>query len=95
MAYAEVMALPLKTFWLLSGNIDRIQARDDLRAVSIALAGQSTPEAVTEYRQRLVVEAGMIVKLGRSTVSGDEREEREKRDEAGFLELKAMAKQWQ
>lgn len=88
MGYAEIMALPLSTFWLLHANIDRIKAHDDLRAVSMALVGQSTPDAVHEYRQRLVVEAGQIVTMATGSPLDVQR------DEAGFQELRAMAGQW-
>jgi hypothetical protein len=84
--YAGVMALPIRTFWLMSGNIDRIWAQQDMRGMTLAMVGQSTQESVAAYRDQLVIETGTMVKLGK-----DSRPEREpERDEEGFAELKRM-----
>lgn len=87
MAHAEVMGLPLKTFWLMVSNIDRIMARDDLRSMNVAMTAQAEAANVSAYQQKLIVEAGTIVKL--EHVSPLE----EKRDESGFADLKVMAGQ--
>lgn len=87
MGYEEVMRLPIRTFWLMSGNIDRIEARKDMRAITVAQFAQATPEGVQQFRDALVIEAGDIVKL--DGASEDPREA--KRDDAGFAELKRMA----
>lgn len=83
------MNLPLKTFWMMSGNIDRIWAQKDMRAMTLAVIGQSTQESVVAYRQQLVIEAGNIVKLGEDTGLRPVAP----RDEEGFAELKSMATQ--
>lgn len=82
MPYREVMGLPIKTFWLMSGNIRRIKAGDDMRQLMTAAAAQSA-EGITEYRERLVIEIG--------TVFNEEASPIVERDEAGFAELKMMA----
>ena len=73
------MGMPIKTFWLLSQNIERVAAGQDLRSLSVALAGQGGEHA-KEYQQRLVIEMGTFV-----------AEDKDVRDQAGFDELKMMA----
>lgn len=72
----------LKTFWMMSGNIDRIMAQKDMRSLTVAVCGQGG-EAAAEFRQRLVLETGTIVKVQMVHA----------RDEAGFQELKELAAQ--
>ena len=82
MSYRELMDIPIKTFWLMSGNIRRIRAGDDLRNLMTATASQSA-DGVKEYRERLIVDIGEVMK--EPSVADAER------DEAGFAELKSMA----
>jgi len=89
MGFDAVMRLPLKTFWLMSTNIDRIEARNDMRAVTVAQMAQATPEGVQQFREALVIEAGEIVKMDGQALENDPRNA--KRDEAGFADLKRMA----
>lgn len=89
-SYPAVLALPIKTFWLMNENIDRIQAQKDMRALSVAVAAASPGQAAQDLRQRLIVEAGTIVK-----VSGEPEGRpyvHEERDEVGFAELKELSK---
>jgi len=89
-SYPAVMTLPIKTFWLMNENIDRIQAQKDMRSLSISVAATAMGEAAQQLRQRLIVEAGTIVK-----VSGESQGRpyiQEERDEAGFAELKELSK---
>lgn len=79
------MDLPIKTFWLMSNNIERISAQRDLRSLTVAVCGQGG-EAAHEYRQRLILEVGKIVKLDSNPMNAV-------RDEAGFEELKKLAQQ--
>lgn len=78
----EILALLTKTFWAMSGNIDRIEAQRDMRKLSTALAA-TNPEAATQYRERLEQELGDVVKA-----NGPRDPQR---DEAGFQELKHLA----
>jgi len=82
--YDDVMALPIKAFWLMNRNIDRIAARQDLRRLSIAMCAQSS-EAANHLRESLNAEGGTVVK----TRQEDPLEA--KRDEQGFAELKRLA----
>lgn len=85
MGYTETMALPLKTFWFLSGNVDRLMAREDMRTFGVATAAQSTQEYATSYHNRLVGEIGTVMKLKMESPL------EAKRDEEGFNLLKRMA----
>ncbi|WP_323491661.1 MULTISPECIES: hypothetical protein [unclassified Undibacterium] len=60
-------------------------AQQDIRNMQVACAGQSTDEQLQEYRQRLVVETGTIVKMEAITPLDA------KRDESGFAQLKALS----
>lgn len=85
--YSEVMAMPLKTFWLLSNNIDRIEAQKDLRllSVNVSSGANATTESVQKMYESLQAERGEVVKihpLSKTLVQ---------RDEQGISELKAMA----
>lgn len=82
MPYRDLMAIPIKTFWLLSGNIRRIRAGDDLRRLSTAAAAQSA-EGVRECQDRLIIEIGEVIKEPSVAEAV--------RDEVGFAELKLMA----
>lgn len=87
MGYGEVMRLPIRTFWLMASNIDRIEARKDMRAITVAQFAQATPEGVQQFRDALVIEAGSIVKMDDTPT--DPRAA--KRDDAGFADLRRMA----
>lgn len=41
LSYKDALDLPLKTFWLLSNNIGRISAEEDIRRLSITAAAAS------------------------------------------------------
>lgn len=49
--------MPIKRFWLLSGNVDRIEAQRAIRNLTIANAAQGDP---TACREHLVSEVGTI-----------------------------------
>lgn len=82
MPYRDLLAMPIKTFWLMSGNIRRIRAGDDLRSLMTAAAAQS-PEGARECQERLTIEIGDVIKEP-SVMEAV-------RDEVGFAELKLMA----
>ncbi|MDR9847016.1 hypothetical protein [Herbaspirillum huttiense] len=95
----EVMELPLRTFWLLQDNIDRIEAQRDMRSLTVGLHQQSG-EAAIALRQRLTVELGSVVKTDmplaatappEAAMRPEVAARYTERDEVGFAELKAMA----
>lgn len=69
----------------MSGNIDRIMAQKDMRSLTVANAAASQ-EGAKQCRERLIVEAGTIVKAQHPALTAT-------RDEAGFSELKELAGQ--
>ena len=79
-----VMDMPIRRFWLFAGNVDRIMAQKDLRALLIGASVQ-TSEGGKTHQNRLVIELGTI-----QTVN-DTSQLFEERDEAGFRELMLMA----
>jgi hypothetical protein len=81
-----VKALPLRTFWLMHNNIDRIEAQRDMRTLSIGVAAQSTNEAAQEVRSRLEIERGEVVVV-------DEQQARaaETLDAEGLDELRTLS----
>jgi hypothetical protein len=84
MSFRELMGIPIKTFWLLSENIERISAQKDIRSLSVAAYSQSG-EGASEHREQLVLQVGTTVKLDSEDVSV--------RDEEGFEDLRNMATQ--
>lgn len=89
MGYEAVLRLPLKTFWMMHKNIDRIEAKRDMRAMSVAMVSQATPDSARAFREALVLEAGTIIKMSGPAENPLEA----KRDESGFADLKRMAGQ--
>ena len=85
MSREKVLSLPMKFFWLLNQNIDRISAQRDIRSLSIAAVSQDQ-EATSNLTQKLVMEIGNVVKKAGSTTDDG-------RDLAGIEELKVMARQ--
>lgn len=69
-------------FWLMSGNIRRVRADSDIRALLVSAASQSS-DGVTSLQERLVLEVGNVIT--QPVVPDAER------DEDGFTELRAMA----
>lgn len=59
-SYYDVLALPLKTFWMLNRYVDRLRAEADLRALAIQNASQSG-EAAQKISEHLRMEVGTPV----------------------------------
>lgn len=79
------MALPMRTFWFMSNSIERILAQKDMRALTVAVCGQSS-EAAIDHREKLVLELGPVVEQEAEPFDPMNAE----RDQAGVDELKAM-----
>ena len=77
------MDIPVRAFWLMSGNIRRIKAGDDLRNLMTATAAQSA-DGIKEYRERLIIDIGEVMKESVVTIEAE-------RDDVGFAELRSMA----
>lgn len=79
------MEVPVRTFWFMNAQIDRIQAQKDMRSLTVAVCGQGGGEAAQNFRERLVIEAGEVVKLKFDPIREAVR------DEEGFSALREMA----
>lgn len=84
MAYAELMRLPVKTFWMLNKNVSRLLAETDLRRLSLTAAAQSA-DAAASHSERLIAELDSPYVFENVPVLDAER------DEVGFAELKLMS----
>lgn len=78
--------MPIRCFWALSENINRIQAQNDLRSLSIAMYAQGQESALT-YRERLEVEMGEVIAYKYSS----ELLKHEKLDRDGLNKLKSLS----
>lgn len=74
--------MPIRCFWTLSQNINRIQAQGDLRKLTISCICQDK-EATGKYREQLVLEMGRIFEY---TIDPT----KEKLDREGLQALKAL-----
>jgi hypothetical protein len=86
LSYSEMMALPIKTFWFMNATIDRINAQKDMRSLNVAVCGQGG-EGATDYREKLILEIGTIVKVIDDPMSAANTAH----DKAGLADLKVMA----
>jgi hypothetical protein len=86
LGYVGTMTLPIRSFWMMNANIDRLTAQKDMRALTVAVCGQGG-EAAQAHREQLILEVGTVVKLDDSPMSAANTA----RDESGFADLKAMS----
>lgn len=52
--------MPIRAFWCMSGNINRIKAEEDVRGLTLGTAIQSGKEAIQEHRNQLIIEIGTV-----------------------------------
>ena len=79
--------MPIRAFWLMNSNIERVQAQKDMRSLTVAVCGHVGGDAATKHREKLVIELGEVVKLKSDPIREAVR------DEAGFQALREMAQQ--
>lgn len=53
--------MPLERFWLLSRNIDRIKAEDDIRQLQVARVAQATGDSYSAFEKSLQQRLGQPV----------------------------------
>lgn len=56
MSYDDVMAMPIRAFWFMSGQIDRIRAEetlDNMIGYSVIMGGKHVPKIVSGLRERV------------------------------------------
>lgn len=71
--------MPIRCFWELSRNINRITAQDDMRKLSISMYCQDS-DAALKYRERLELEMGTVFEYKRTMedLAATEKLERDK-----------------
>lgn len=86
--FERVLLLPIRVFWLLSNNIQRIQARNDLRSLNVYSATQLSVNGSTELlnsvREQLLEERGDTIKLKFDPI-------KERLDRTGLETLRRMS----
>nr|WP_181374652.1 hypothetical protein [Pectobacterium carotovorum]AKG47476.1 hypothetical protein pA_00036 [Pectobacterium carotovorum] len=60
--------MPLERFWLLSRNIDRIKAEDDIRQLQIARVAQATGDSYSAFEKSLQQRLGQPVVTKKSAL---------------------------
>ncbi|TJR02106.1 hypothetical protein C9Z48_25445 (plasmid) [Escherichia coli] len=63
MSPLELLNTPLTMFWMLSRNIDRLRAEEDVRNLQVARASQADGEAVKAFME------GLQLRIGRPVVT--------------------------
>jgi hypothetical protein len=86
MAYREVMAMPMKVFWRMQGNIGRIEADEQKQQLMLMLSAQS-PEGGVELHEALSKRSPDPVRVTAEAIIASTSV----RDEAGFEDLRRMA----
>lgn len=77
--------MPLRLFWLLDSNVDRIKAQDDKRSLHIASVSAMDGKRLQEIAKVLDAETGEVIKTKFDPVR------QAVRDQAGVARLKALA----
>ncbi|EFN9519313.1 TPA: hypothetical protein HLU67_12395 [Escherichia coli] len=62
MSPLELLGVPLTMFWMLSRNIDRLRAEEDVRNLQVARAAQADGEGVKAFME------GLQLRIGRPVV---------------------------
>ena len=63
MSPLELLGVPLTMFWMLSRNIDRLRAAEDVRNLQVARAAQADGEGVKAFME------GLQLRIGRPVVT--------------------------
>ncbi|OSL33970.1 hypothetical protein EAPG_04524 [Escherichia albertii B156] len=63
MSPLELLNIPLTMFWMLSRNIDRLRAEEDVRNLQVARASQADGDAVKAFME------GLQLRIGRPVVT--------------------------
>jgi len=85
MSDQHVLSMPVKRFWLLHKNVDRLRAEEDTRILHVAIHAASG-ESASALADRLNKQMGVVfdVDEGKAAVTHAER------DRAGLMQLKSM-----
>ncbi|EEM0339711.1 hypothetical protein GJY99_05830 [Salmonella enterica] len=63
MSPLELLGVPLTMFWMLSRNIDRLRAEEDVRSLQVARAAQADGDGVKAFME------GLQLRIGRPVVT--------------------------
>lgn len=63
MSPLKLLGVPLTMFWMLSRNIDRLRAEEDVRNLQVARAAQADGEGVKAFME------GLQLRIGRPVVT--------------------------
>jgi hypothetical protein len=61
--YLELLSVPISFFWQLHINIDRIQAQQDMRGLTLINCAFNGGEPAQEFRKQLILEIGEVQKI--------------------------------
>jgi len=86
MSYQELMSMPMRAFWTISGFVERIFSDESKLKLEIAASSQTSDAAQTLY-DRLDKQAPAPVKYTGYAIAYQGAE----RDEAGIARLKMLA----
>jgi hypothetical protein len=84
MGYQDVMVMPMRAFWVISGFVERLLADEGKQILEIQTSAQH-PEAASELMGRLAESAPQPVKLSGHALA----QKTAVRDEAGIAALRA------
>lgn len=85
--YREMMGLPMRVFWQLSGNVPRLLSEERKESLHLAVTAAHNPEAAAELYERLDKQTPEPVTLtgyGKASINSV-------RDEEGLNDLRSMA----
>lgn len=85
MSYAEVMNLPIQSFWFMSDQIERVQSSEDQRRFRVS-ANAYGGDGVKDYLEELSKSVGQIYVLDKNAVIAMQQPE-----EGAFDNLRSMA----
>lgn len=83
--------MPLRHFWFLNKQIDRLNAEDDMRQLNLIVATNSS-EGIQQIQELLNKQIGTVAKFERKVLSAEDIDPNEldpEFDRAGFQALKA------
>ena len=87
MSYREVMSLPMRVFWQLSGNVPRLLADERRSVLHMSVLAANNPEAASELFEQLGKQApDPIIYTSAAIVQASAV-----RDTEGFNELRNLA----
>lgn len=85
MSYAEVMNLPIQSFWFMSDQIERVQSSEDQRRFRVS-ANAYGGDGVKDYLEELSKSVGQIYVLDKNAVIAMQQPEK-----GAFDDLRSMA----